>query len=469
MRVASENKPRFRPDGIAAPNALSFPRRARSSAADPVGRLGPDAGTDAARSGRMTPTRAFWMRAGALVVLAGSVACGSVSPLGHDGGGGTGGSTTGAAGSTTTGSGGSTTGSGGSTTTGAAGNQGTAGSKTDAGADGAAGATHDAGADRAPTCPAAFTTLAEGAACPVPDGVTCDYGEGRCGCLPCSTSTTGGASTIIQGYWSCRAWGSGGQGCPPMSPPVGSACNVPNQFCTYGGFCSISVGDDLECAGGTWQRMISALGTCALHMCASSGGHPPDKCSGPDNCPGGACWLQLDGSKACVSPRTSPGLMTCQTGDSGCCSKDGDCTQGSHGRCLPLIDVKENFCGGAVPIGNVCRYDQCATDADCKAGMPAGTTVATCLPSGALNTLDATCAYGVCRTDADCTLHPGGNCQYGQAATHGVCSLRNVLFCAYPSDPCGNASSQPCGSPMICVPNDNLQGRVCGQGPPQYP
>jgi len=421
------------------------------------------------------------MRAGALAALAGLAACGSVSPLGSDGG--AAGSTTGAAGSTNTGAAGSTnTGAAGSTSTGAAGStstgaaggvgsgsagsQGTGGSKTDAGADGAAGATHDAGADRAPTCPASFTTLAEGAACPVPDGVTCDYAEGRCGCLPCSSGTT---VATPNGYWSCRKWDSGGQGCPATSPPVGSSCATPDLFCTYGGLCSISVGDNVQCKSGTWQLMPSAAGSCILRMCASSGGHPPDKCSGNDNCPGGACWLQLDGSKACVSPRTSPALMTCNGTDASCCSKDGDCAQGSHGRCLPLIDVKQNFCGGAFPFGNACAYDQCASDTDCKAGMPAGSTVATCLPSGALDTLDATCAYGVCRTDADCTLHPGGACRYGQAATHGVCSLRDVLFCAYPSDACDGTSAKPCASPTICVPNDNLQGRVCGQGPPQYP
>jgi hypothetical protein len=151
--------------------------------------------------------------------------------------------------------------------------------------------------------------------------------------------------------------------------------------------------------------------------------------------------------------------------------KDTDCTQAgkANARCLPLIDVIENFCGGAFPAGNACRYDQCQTDTDCRAAAPAGAAVSTCVPSGALGVYNSTCVSGGCRTDSDCTLHGGGRCQYGQAATNGVCSLRNVLFCAYPSDPCGNASSPACPSGMICVPNDNYQGRQCGKAPPAYP
>jgi hypothetical protein len=157
-----------------------------------------------------------------------------------------------------------------------------------------------------------------------------------------------------------------------------------------------------------------------------------------------------------------------------CCSKDADCaeTGKTDARCLPLIDVEENFCGGAVPAGNVCRYDQCADDADCKAQTPTGATVATCLPSGAFGRYNTACVYGGCRTDADCTKHPGGQCQYGLAATNGVCNLNDVLFCAYPSDPCqtgANGTTTGCANGMICVPNADYQGRECGKPPPAYP
>ena len=101
-------------------------------------------------------------------------------------------------------------------------------------------------------------------------------------------------------------------------------------------------------------------------------------------------------------------------------TKDGDCTAQTGGRCLLLRDVKENFCGGACPVGNAC-------------------------------------------------LHPGGRCRYGQAATNGMCNLYNVLFCAYPSDPCGEPASPACPNNQICVPNADNQGRQCGAGPPMYP
>jgi hypothetical protein len=54
---------------------------------------------------------------------------------------------------------------------------------------------------------------------------------------------------------------------------------MPNQFCTYGGFCLISLGDDLECMGGVWQKMISPAGSCAYRMCPvtdAGAEHPSD-------------------------------------------------------------------------------------------------------------------------------------------------------------------------------------------------
>jgi hypothetical protein len=198
-------------------------------------------------------------------------------------------------------------------------------------------------------------------------------------------------------------------------------------------------------------------------------GGAADLCDKPSDCPGGTCWQRRDGVKDCVEPTPAPTLASCEFTSTPCCTKDGDCTDKASGRCLPLRTVQENFCGGAVPQGNVCRYDLCASDADCKAQTPTGATVATCLPSGALGNFFAKCAYGGCRTDADCTKNPGGRCAYGLAASNGVCSLVNVLFCAYPSDPCGEASAPACSAGMVCVPNDDYQGRKCGKAPPMYP
>jgi hypothetical protein len=482
----------------------------------------------------MRPSRAS-STAAALVVLvlgaAGAASCGSVTPLAPDGGAagtrGTGGSTTsGAAGAAA-----GTTGSAGA----AAGTTGSAGSTQDGGAGAAGGSTNvDAPVERAPGCPAnptaptgactpsqvceyrapdarptcvtrlecyasgagaqpswhitppdptcgtrpascpqTYATVAQGALCSAQGATSCDYDEGRCSCFPCSLPNGGNT----QSSWACRAWDSGGQGCPAVSPLAGTACATANQFCTYGGLCSVSVGENFQCTGGFWQRMLSPTGSCALRMCPTTNvdagaDHPADTCGQAAACPAGStCWQQLDGASACVKPVPTPTLSSCQTGDPTCCLKDTDCTQPNNGRCLPLFNVKENFCGGAVPFGNVCRYDQCRADTDCKAQAPAGATVSTCVPSGAFGLFNATCVHGACRTDADCGLHPGGRCQYGLAATNGVCSLRNVLYCAYPSDPCqvGSNGSTGCTQGKICVPTSSYQGRECGAPPPAFP
>ena len=160
-------------------------------------------------------------------------------------------------------------------------------------------------------------------------------------------------------------------------------------------------------------------------------------------------------------------------GDTMCCLKDTDCAQAgiTNARCLPRFYVAQNFCGGAVPQGNVCRHDTCGIDSDCNVQTLTRATVATCAPPGAFGLYNSACVYGGCRTDADCAQHPGGKCQYGLAATNGVCNLRNVLFCAYPSDPCQTGANGTTGCPgsMICVPNTDYQGRQCGEPPPTYP
>ncbi|HXI54471.1 MAG TPA: hypothetical protein VNO55_00300 [Polyangia bacterium] len=246
-------------------------------------------------------------------------------------------------------------------------------------------------------------------------------------------------------------------------------------------------GDDTAATGGADATGAmggagGAGGTSAADVAGSGGApsdtaldgavdHPADTCTLPSDCPDGTCWLQLNGARACVKPPASPTLLMCpQAGDPTCCKGDGDCTlavdggQIDKGRCLP----RTSPCGGAAPIGNSCQFDECRADADCNAGMPAGATVAICAPAGALNHVNAGCVYGGCRTDADCTRSPGGRCAYALADTGGACVVRNVLFCAYPNDPCSMTSG--CSPPaMICVPNPDYQGRRCGKGLPMYP
>jgi hypothetical protein len=192
-------------------------------------------------------------------------------------------------------------------------------------------------------------------------------------------------------------------------------------------------------------------------------GMSADKCAHDSDCAPGVCWLQLDGVRACVPLTTPPVLQSCQYAGTPCCMSDADCTQKANGRCVPKNYIPN--CGGAVPVGNTCVYDQCATDADCKTAPPAGATVATCLPA-IQGRVTKICGYGGCRTNLDCTKHPGGLCQFGRGPTHGQCSLYDEFFCAYPSDPC---PAQTCAFPMVCVPNDDYQGRQCGPGPPMYP
>jgi hypothetical protein len=210
-----------------------------------------------------------------------------------------------------------------------------------------------------------------------------------------------------------------------------------------------------------------------------AGGRAPDTCTSTADCPGGACWLHLDGHRACVQAASVSQLEACFNDATPCCLHDADCAQTGKTtpRCLPHRDVAQDFCGGAQPVGNVCSYDQCSVDFDCNSGKPAGAMVATCLPAGALvdrfnsdraSLYNAVCGYGVCRTDADCTLHPGGQCQFGLVNPNGMCSLSDVLYCAYPSDPC-QTSDNFMGNACYCVPTANDQGQQCGKAPPMYP
>jgi hypothetical protein len=114
-------------------------------------------------------------------------------------------------------------------------------------------------------CPATFTSLPAGAACPAASGsLTCDYDKGRCGCVSCA-----GPGNVPAIAWSCRAWASGADaGCPAEAPLAGSPCGTPDQFCFYGGCGSISIGSNLQCTDGTWQPRGFA-GTCALRSCSS--------------------------------------------------------------------------------------------------------------------------------------------------------------------------------------------------------
>jgi hypothetical protein len=194
-----------------------------------------------------------------------------------------------------------------------------------------------------------------------------------------------------------------------------------------------------------------------------SGGAPADSCRTDADCPGGACWLNLNGVRACVTAPANVRRTECMASDSSCCTADTQCTQGAGGRCTARPG---HPCGGATGFGNACVYDTCTSDMDCRT---LGGSVAVCVPPGALSMITAGCVSGACRTNADCKLHPGGQCTYGPAATHnGMCDVRSVFFCAYPSDPCQGLNTG-CQSPLLCLPNENFDGRSCNAPPPMYP
>jgi hypothetical protein len=130
----------------------------------------------------------------------------------------------------------------------------------DAGLEAADASPSESGSGVGLGCPATFTARAEGAPC-FSVLTACDYPEGRCGCLVCEMNM----STF--GYaWACRRWDSGGAGCPTRAPAAGSPCDGAGLVCRYGAYCSVSVGDDLECRDGTWQP-APKLEACGYRSC----------------------------------------------------------------------------------------------------------------------------------------------------------------------------------------------------------
>ena len=123
-------------------------------------------------------------------------------------------------------------------------------------------AGNEAGSGVGLGCPSSFTARAEGTPC-FSVLTACDYPEGRCGCLVCEMGASGFGFA-----WSCRHWDSGGNGCPARSPAEGAPCDGDGLVCRYGAYCSVSVGDDLECKDGVWQaapkRESCGYRTCPL-------------------------------------------------------------------------------------------------------------------------------------------------------------------------------------------------------------
>jgi hypothetical protein len=113
----------------------------------------------------------------------------------------------------------------------------------------------------AAACPSTFGEPAD-ASCPLKEGA-CDYGAGRCACVPC-TDDEGGQGSLTQ--WFCRAWGdvqaysddSGAAlalpgACPADRPQLGTACDAGFE-CGYDACYGVSLGPYEWCQDGAWGR-----------------------------------------------------------------------------------------------------------------------------------------------------------------------------------------------------------------------
>lgn len=93
-----------------------------------------------------------------------------------------------------------------------------------------------------PSCPGSLGDIQQGASCS--PQMNCYYPAGLCTCSP----PLGGPAQIDAGSsWNCLPE----TGCPYPRPRQGSACNTPNETCTYYA-CDYAQ----QCQGGVWQGLF---------------------------------------------------------------------------------------------------------------------------------------------------------------------------------------------------------------------
>jgi hypothetical protein len=119
------------------------------------------------------------------------------------------------------------------------------------------------------------------------------------------------------------------------------------------------------------------------------------------------------------------------------CAKDGDCTAGDNGRCIPTPGVA---------CAPECSYDTCRSDADCH-GTPC-----VCRASGADPAPNA-CAPGNCAVDSDCG--PGGYCS--PSGLLDACGLG--FYCHTASDAC--LDNADCTSSESCTFDTHTLAWAC--------
>lgn len=101
-------------------------------------------------------------------------------------------------------------------------------------------------------CPATKAQVSVGQACTTM--VTCDYADGRCGCVPPAgpVAADGGGLT-----WQCTVAPAN---CPTERPLLGTACTTEGRVCDYGA-CALGANGGTyntplarRCTGGVWVR-----------------------------------------------------------------------------------------------------------------------------------------------------------------------------------------------------------------------
>jgi hypothetical protein len=167
--------------------------------------------------------------------------------------------------------------------------------------------------------------------------------------------------------WGCGPWGPDGMGCPAERPLSGDACTLPNQYCTYGGYCGVEVGPDMLCQNGYW-RQAGQNGSCTIRQCGSAGamacGGPTGATCGPSewcSFPDGSCGAGNEQGQC----RLFVSIDNPQCGTSPVCGCDGRAYCAAWAAHLGGTDTSNSqSC-----IGDGGNAATCLTDADCQTGL----------------------------------------------------------------------------------------------------
>ena len=182
-----------------------------------------------------------------------------------------------------------------------------------------------------------------------------------------------------------------------------------------------------------------AVASCLDDTKNAAAKKPRGRCSSK-LCPSGTCVRVPDdprGFSTCATLR--PEATACKAPNRDKCCRSSDCKARPGGGCFFGPQLR---CSGEAPErANVCLYDECQSDTDCKS---AG--VGICLARGAFHEYRTRCVYGTCRFDEGCGERPGGQC----VPFFDPCSRRMVGFhCTY--DDSGCRSNADC-RPGYCAP-----------------